>query len=141
MHRLRNRCARQSGLSTGLLGGPEALIYQRLSLTPAGGSGGPRASCPSASAASVAPPQVDPLGVEAPHPRPLRCHLPKHNLLTEGGHDPPPSLARQQCHEDRRRREVPSDFHDKITPPKTPTCAAPNLRSHGSGGNARLPPS
>ena len=141
MHRLRSRCARQSGLPTGLLGGPEALIYQRLSLTPAGKSGGPRASCPSASAASVAPPPVDPLGVEAPHPRPLRCHLPKHNLLTEGGHDPPPSLARQQCHEDRRRREVPSDFHDKIMPNRTPTCVAPNLRSHGSGGNARLPPS
>ena len=50
----------------------------------------------------------------APHPRSLRCLLPKHNLLTEGGHGPPPSLARQQCPEDRRRRKVPSDFHDEI---------------------------
>ena len=47
MHRLRGRRARQSGSPTGLLGGPEALIYQRLSLTPTGGSGGPRAPCPS----------------------------------------------------------------------------------------------
>ena len=65
-------------------------------------------------AASAAPPPVDSLRVGAPHPRSLRCHLPKHNLLTEGGHGPSPSLARQQCREDRRRREVPSDFHDEI---------------------------
>ena len=114
MHRLQGRRARQSGSPTGLLGGPEALIYQRLSLTHTGGSGGPRAPCPSATATSAAPPPVDPLGVGAPHPRSLRCLLPKHNLLTEGGHGPPPSLARQQCPEDRRRREVPSDFHDEI---------------------------
>ena len=114
MYRLLSRRARQSGSPTGLLGGPEALIYQRLSLTPTGGSGGPRAPCPSASAASAVPPPVDPLGVRVPHPRPLCCLLPKHNLLTEGGHGPPPSLARQQSLEDRRRREVPSDFHDEI---------------------------
>ena len=114
MHRLRSRRARQSGSPTGLLGGPEALIYQRLSLTPNGESGGPKAPCPSASAASAAPPPVDPLGVGAPHPRSHRCLLPKHNLLTERGHGPPPSLARQQCPEDRRRREVQSDFHDEI---------------------------
>ena len=64
-------------------------------------------------AASAAPPPVDSLRVGAPHPRSLRCHLPKHNLLTEGGHGPPPSLARQQCRENRRRREVPPDFRDE----------------------------
>ena len=89
-------------------------IYQCLSLTSIVGSGGPKAPCPSAYAASAAPPPVDPLGVGAPHTRSLCCFLPKHNLLTEGGHGPPPSLARQQCPEDRRRREVPSDFHDEI---------------------------
>ena len=72
-----------------------ALIYQRLSLTPTGGSGDPRAPCQSASASSAAPPPIDPLGVGAPHPRPLRCLLQKHNLLTEGGHGPPPSPGRE----------------------------------------------
>ena len=48
------------------------------------------------------------------HPQPLRCLLPKHNLLTEGGHGPAPSLAHQQCLEDRERREIPSDFHDEV---------------------------
>ena len=104
--RRRSRRARQSGFPTGLLGGPEALIYQRLSLI-TGERGGPSAPRRSASAA-------DPLGVGVPHPHPLRCLFPKHNLLTEGGHGPPPSLAHQQCLEDRRRREVPSDFHDEV---------------------------
>ena len=102
-------------------GGPEAPIYQRLSLTPTGERGGPSVPRRSASAASAAPPPADPLGVGVPHPHPLRCLLPKHNLLTEGGHSPLPSLAHQQRLEDRRRREVPSDFHDEI-------AARPRLR-------------
>ena len=69
---------------------------------------------PHASSASAAPPPVDPLGVGVPHPYPFRCLLPKHNLLTEGGHGPSPSLARQQCLDDRRRREVPLNFHDEV---------------------------
>ena len=101
MHRLRGRRTRQSDSPTGLPGGPEELIYQHLTLTPTGGNGGPGAPCPSVPATSAAPPPVDPLGVGAPHPHSFRCLLPKHNLLTEGGHGPPPSLARQQCRENR----------------------------------------
>ena len=95
MHRLRGRRTRQSDSPTGLPGGPEELIYQHLTLTPTGGNGGPGAPCPSVPATSAAPPPVDPLGVGAPHPRPLRCLLQKHNLLTEGGHGPPPSPGRE----------------------------------------------
>ena len=94
--------------------GPEALIYQHLTLTLNGGSGGRGAPCPSVPAESAAPPPVDRLRVGAPHPCSLRCFLPKHNLLTEEGHGSPPSLARQQCREDRRWREVPPDFRDEI---------------------------
>ena len=112
--RRRSQRARQSGSPTELLGNPETLIYSRLSLTPIGERGGPSAPRPSASAASAAPPPADPLGVGVPHPHPLRCLLPKHNLLTEGGHGPPPSLAHQQCLEDSRQREVPSDFRDEV---------------------------
>ena len=90
-----------------------ALIYQRLSLTPTGGSGDPRAPCPSASAASAAPPPIDPLGVGTPHPHSFPCLLPKHNELKEG-HGPPPSLARQQCRENRLWREISPDFRDEI---------------------------
>ena len=68
IHRLRSRRTRQSGSPTGLPGGPEALIYRHLTLTPTGGSGGPGAPCPSVSAASAAPPPIDPLGVGTPHP-------------------------------------------------------------------------
>ena len=114
MHRLRSRRTRQPGSPTGPPGGPEALIYQHLTLTPTGENGGPGAPYPSVPAASAATPPVDPLGVGAPHPHSFRCLLPKHNLLTEGGHGPPTSLARQQCPVDRRRREVPSDVHDEI---------------------------
>ena len=106
-HHLRSRRAKQSGSPTGL-------IYQRLSLSPTGGSGNFRAPCPSASAASAAPPPRSILSEWEIRTLALSL-LPKHNLLTEGGHGPPPSLARQQCLEDRRRREVPSDFHDEIT--------------------------
>ena len=57
--RRRSCRARQSGSPTGLLGGPEALIYQRLSLTPIGERGGPSADLGgprrSASTASAAP--------------------------------------------------------------------------------------
>ena len=90
-----------------------ALIYQCLSLTITGKRGGPSASSPSASAASAAPPPVEPLRMGVPHPHPRRYLLPEQNLLTVGGHGTPPSLAHQQCLEDRRRREVSSDFHDE----------------------------
>ena len=125
----------KSGSLTGLPGGPEALIYQHLSLIPTGGNYAPGAPCPSVPAASAAPPPVDPLGVGAPHPHSFRCLLPKHNLLTKGGHGPPPSLARQQCRENHLWREIPPDFRDEIhgaaapTPDRTLTCAAPNPRS------------
>ena len=71
----RSRRPKQSDSPTGLLGGPEALIYQLLSLTPTGQRGGPSASRRRASAASAAPPPADPLGVGVPHPHPLRCLL------------------------------------------------------------------
>ena len=119
--RLRSRRTRQSGSPTGLPGGPEVLIYQHLTLTPTGGNGGPGAPCPSVPAASAAPPPVDPLGVGAPHRRSFRCLLPKHNLLTEGG--PPPSLARQQCRENRLWRKIPPDFRDEIAAQPRPRRA------------------
>ena len=114
MHRLRSRRTKQSGSPTGLPGGPEALIHQHLTLTPSGRNGGPGAPCPSVPAASAAPPPVDPLGVGTRHPSSPRCHLPKHNLRTEGGHGPPPSLARQQCRENHLWREIPPDYRDEI---------------------------
>ena len=92
-----------------------------------------------ASAASATPPPADPLGVGVPHPHPLRCLLPKHNLLTEGGHGPPPSLTRQQCFENRRRREAHPISAAASTPDSIPAYAAPNPRSHRNGGNARSP--
>ena len=107
---MRGRRARQSGSPTGLLGAG----LSTPKFDPHRGSGGPSAPCPSPSAATAALPPVDPLGVGAPHPRPLRYLLPKHNLLTEGGHGSPPSLVIQHCLEDRRRREVPFDFHDEV---------------------------
>ena len=119
--RLRSRHTRQSGSPTGLPGGPEVLIYQHLTLTPTGGNGGPGAPCPSVPAASAAPLPVDPLGVGAPHRRSFRCLLPKHNLLTEGG--PPPSLARQQCRENRLWRKIPPDFRDEIAAQPRPRRA------------------
>ena len=139
MHRLRSHRARQSGSPTGLPGGPEALIYQHLTFTLTGGSGGPGAPCPSVSAASAAPPPLDPFGVGALHPHSLRCLLPKHNLLTEGGHGPPPSLTRQQCFENRRRREAHPISMAASTPDSIPAYAAPNPRSHRNGGNAQSP--
>ena len=90
------------------------LIYQHLTLTPTGGSGGPGAPCPSVPAAPAAPLPVDPLGVGALHLRSLRCLLPKHNLLTEEDHGPPPSHTPQQCREDRQWQEVLPDFRDDI---------------------------
>ena len=103
-----SRRTRQSGSPSGLLGGPAALIYQPLSLTPPG------------SAAALAR-LVEARSRPLPSPRrpilwgwEFRCLLPKHNLLTEGGHDPPPYLAHQYCLEDRRRREIPFDFHSKV---------------------------
>ena len=112
MHHLWSRRTKQSGSPTELPGDSKAMIYQHITLTPTGGSGGPEAPCPSVPAAFDAPPPVDPLGVGAPHS--FRCLLPKHNLLTEGGHGPPPSLAPQQCRENRLWREIPPDFHDEI---------------------------
>ena len=104
----RSHRTRQSGSPGGLLGGPAALIYQPLSLTPPG------------SAAALAR-LVEARSRPLPSPRrpilwgwEFRCLLPKHNLLTEGGHDPPPYLAHQYCLEDRRRREIPFDFHSKV---------------------------
>ena len=137
--RHRSHRPKQSGSPTGLLGGPEALIYQRLSLTPTGQRGGPSAPRRRASAASAAPPPADPLGVGVPHPHPLHCLLPKNNLLTEGGHGPPPSLTRQQCFENRRRREAHPISMAASTPDSIPAYAAPNPRSHRNGGNARSP--
>ena len=135
----RSRRARQSGSSTGLLGGPEALICQRLSLTPTRGRGGPSAPRRNATTRPL-PLPADPLRVGVPHPHPLRCLFPKHNLLKEGGHGPPPSLVHQQCFEDRLRREVSCDFHDEAAAPdSTPAYTAPNPHSHRSGGNARSP--
>ena len=103
-----SRRTRQSGSPSGLLGGPAALIYQPLSLTPPG------------SAVALAR-LVEARSRPLPSPRrpilwgwEFRCLLPKHNLLTEGGHDPPPYLAHQYCLEDRRRREIPFDFHSKV---------------------------
>ena len=135
----RSRRARQSGSPTGLLGDPEALMYQRLSLTSIGDRSGSSAPPRSASTASAAPSPADPFGVGVPHPHPLRCLLPKHNLLTEGGHGRPPSLAHQQCLEDRQRREAHPISTAASTPDSIPACAAPNPRSHRSDGNARSP--
>ena len=114
MHRLRSRRAKQSGSPTELLDGPEALINQRQSLTPPGGATALERLVQARPRRLPRPPPVDPLGVGVPHPHPLRCLFPKHNLLTEGGHGPPPSLAHQQCLEVCRRRDVPSDFHNEV---------------------------
>ena len=66
----RSRRARQFGSPTGLLGGPEALIYQCLSLTSTRERGGLSAPRRNASTASAAPMRTDPLGVGVPHSHP-----------------------------------------------------------------------
>ena len=81
--RCRSRRARQSDSPTGLFGGPEVLIYQRLSLTATGERGGPSEPRRNVPMAPAAPSPADPLEDRVPHPQPLRCLFPKHNLLTE----------------------------------------------------------
>ena len=81
---------KQSGSPTGLLGGSEALSYQRLSSNLTGGRSG-----------SSAPKRVHRLcralagrssRYRSSAPSPSSQPFLKHNLLTEGGHGPPLSL-------------------------------------------------
>ena len=117
----RSRRVRQFGSPTGLLGGPEALIYQCLSLTSTRERGGLSVPRRNASTASAAPMRTDPLGVGVPHSHPATPFRSTQNSCSQKeGHDPPPSLAHQQCLEDRRRREVPSDFHDEVATRQRP---------------------
>ena len=142
--RRRSRRARQSGSPTGLLGGPEALIYQCLNLTPTGERGGPSTPRRNESTASAAPLPADPLGVGVPHPHPLRCLFPKRNRYRRRSR--PSSLYRSPTVPRgspvaRGPIRFPRWSRDAIapTPDSTPACAAPNPCSHRSSGNVRSP--
>jgi hypothetical protein len=120
-------CARPSGSSARRFGSPETLAGQHLCSPVVEYCGGPSTPRPRASPTTASPTPTDSLRVDASYPFPLRCLLPQHHSLAEGGYRAPSPLALQ--HGSHYRRQQMGN---------APACAAPSSPPPHRNGDTSL---